>query len=183
MRRSARLVIHSTTLPETCRLVAEQARVRGLSFIEAPVSGGAPGAMAGTMTVMTAGDQQAVEDARPVFETFAQRIFHLGEVGCAQMAKLINNSLMAANMGLAHHAISAGTDLGIDREALRQLLGASSGRSFALEVYVRQRDAGFAQAGTLFEKIELLGQVIGYDHPAYLALRDAAAPILDMTKR
>jgi 3-hydroxyisobutyrate dehydrogenase len=178
MRPGSRLVIHSTTLPQTCKAVAEQAGSHAIAFLEAPVSGGAPGAQAGTMTIMAAGDPSVLASVRPIFETFARTIIHLGGVGTAQAAKLINNSLMAANMGLAHSAIAAGSELGIDPAMLARLLQESSGRSFALEVYAKQRNGGFPHAASLVDKVRLLGEVIGPDHPTIIALRNAAAAML-----
>src|SRR5439155_13710464 len=156
-----------------------QAGAHAIAFLEAPVSGGAPGAQAGTMTIMAAGDPSVLASVRPIFETFAKTIIHLGGVGTAQAAKLINNSLMAANMGLAHSAIAAGSELGIDPEALARLLQESSGRSFGLEVYAKQRNGGFPQAASLVAKVRLLGEVIGPNHPTILTLRNAAAAMLD----
>jgi 3-hydroxyisobutyrate dehydrogenase-like beta-hydroxyacid dehydrogenase len=179
MRSGTRLVIHSTTLPETCKAVAQQAEAKGISFVEAPVSGGAPAAEAGALTIMAGGDAEALEAARPVFETFANLIIHLGDVGAGQTAKLINNSLMAANLGLAHCAMTIGSECGLDGQALGQLLSASSGRSFALDVYTRTRETGSFQNGaSLLGKVELLGQVAGHENPALKALRDAAVQVL-----
>jgi 3-hydroxyisobutyrate dehydrogenase-like beta-hydroxyacid dehydrogenase len=179
MRPGSRLVIHSTTLPDTCKAVAQQAAKRGLSFVEAPVSGGAPAAQAGALTIMAAGEAEAIEAAGPVFETFANIIIHLGDVGAGQTAKLINNSLMAANMGLARSAMEIGSRCGLDGQALGLLLNASSGRSFALEVYTRTRGRGsFQNDASLLAKIELLGEVAGREDPAWKALRAAAVQVL-----
>jgi len=181
MRSGARLVIHSTTLPATCKAVAGQAAARGLLFIEAPVSGGAPVAKAGALTIMAGGHAQAVAAARPIFECFASLIIHLGDVGAGQTAKLINNSLMAANLGLAHGAMALGIEQGLDRQALAQLLNASSGRSYALEVYSRMRDSrAFTHGSTLLEKVQLLGEAVGHNNPALRALRDAATALRDL---
>lgn len=179
MRPGARLVIHSTTLPQTCKNIAEQAAARGLAFVEAPVSGGAPAAEAGALTIMAAGQADVIEAARPIFAKFANLIVRLGDIGTAQTAKLINNSLMAANLGLAHSAMIIGAECGLDTEALGRLLNASSGRSFALDVYTRTADIGaFTHGESLVGKIELLAQVVGRDHRAVSALRDAAVQLL-----
>lgn len=176
MRSGALLAIHSTTLPDTCQAVGQQAAAHGILFVEAPVSGGAPAAEAGALTIMAGGSAEAVKAARPIFQAFASRIVHLGEVGTGQVAKLVNNSLMAANMGLAHSAITLGAELGLDRTALAELLNASSGRSYGLEVYTRMSGSGtFTHGQSLFGKVELLAQVAGPDHPAIKALRSAAA--------
>src|SRR3546814_13118180 len=86
---------------------------------------------------MVGGERAAVEAAWPVFETFAGRIVHLGGVGAGQSAKLVNNTLMAAHFAIAHHALVAGEQLGIDRQALAELVALSSGRSFCFDVHAR----------------------------------------------
>ncbi len=137
MKPGSLLALHSTVLPQTAQEVAALCARHGVAMIDAPVSGGAPGAEAGTMTVMCGGAAQALEQARPVFESFAALIVLLGPAGAGQKAKIVNNALMAANMGLAQAALQAGEALGVDRQALAQLVNASSGRSFGFEVYAR----------------------------------------------
>lgn len=184
MRPGSRLVIHSTTHPDTCKAVHAQASAHGIAFVEAPVSGGGPAAQTGMLSVMAAGDRDVVEGARPIFETFARLIVHLGEVGSAQNAKLINNAIMAANLGLAHSAIAAGVALGLDRQALAELLKQSSGRSYALEVYAGLPfGSAFTHTATLLDKVHLLGQLVGKDDPAFRALRDAAMSLEKVAKR
>src|SRR5262249_27064473 len=69
MRAGSRLAIHSTVHPNTVIELAKDAAARGISLIDAPVSGGGPGATARTLTVMMGGDEQAIAAARPIFET------------------------------------------------------------------------------------------------------------------
>jgi 3-hydroxyisobutyrate dehydrogenase-like beta-hydroxyacid dehydrogenase len=180
MRPGGRIAIHSTVYPSLCAKLAEQAQARGLWLIDAPVSGGGPAAAAGTLTVMVGGDAEAVAAAKPVFQTFAGLIAHLGGVGAGQMAKLVNNALMAANLALADRALAAGAALGIDRAALVELVKASSGRSYGFEVRARlPTPSAFAHGARLLAKdVRLLGEALGAD-PAFAALRDAAAPFLD----
>ena len=137
MKPGSLLALHSTILPETAAEVEALCARHGVAMVDAPVSGGAPGAQAGTMTVMCGGSQAAFDQARPVFESFATLIVLLGGAGAGQKAKIVNNSLMAANMGLAQAALQAGEALGVDRKALAELVNASSGRSFGFEVYAR----------------------------------------------
>jgi 3-hydroxyisobutyrate dehydrogenase-like beta-hydroxyacid dehydrogenase len=178
MKTGGRVVIHSTILPKTCISLAHEADARGITLIDAPVSGGQPAAEAGTLTVMLGATPEAVEQVRPVLETFAGLIVHVGGVGTAQKAKLINNSLLVANMGLLHSAVTAGVAEGLDRDQLIHLLGASSARSFALQVYERNpAPAAFARLQTMIEKVHLLGDVLGKNHPTYVLLRDAVAPL------
>jgi 3-hydroxyisobutyrate dehydrogenase-like beta-hydroxyacid dehydrogenase len=178
MRPGGRIVIHSTTLPQTCKAVALQARQYGLSVLEAPVSGGAPAAQAGTLTVMTAGEPEVLERVRPVLQTFSNHIVHLGAHGAAQAAKLINNSLLAANLALAHQALAAGEQLDLDRASLIELLQASSARSFGLEVLSRQRSLqGFANGASLADKVRLLSEAAGEATRGVEGLRRAVASV------
>src|SRR6516165_1657445 len=180
MKPGSRVIIHSTILPETCIALAAKFAERGIELVDAPVSGGGGGAAAGTLTVMVGGNDAAVAAARPVFESFAGLILHLGPVGAGQNAKLVNNTLMAANMALADAALAAGAALNIERAALIELIKVSSGRSFAFDVRARLPDASaFTHGAPLLAKdVGLLGAVLG-DDPSFVPLRDAAQPFLD----
>jgi 3-hydroxyisobutyrate dehydrogenase len=182
MRAGARIAIHSTVHPNTCRALATQAAARGVALIDAPVSGGGPAAEAGTLTVMVGGDFKAFEAARSIFSTFGRLIVHLGEIGAGQIAKLVNNTLMAANLALAHSALQAAGTLGLERAAVVQLLSASSGRSFALDVCARMSSPHtFAHGASLLAKdVQLLGNVMGPASVPFEALRDAAVPFLKL---
>lgn len=179
MRPGGRIAIHSTILPESCTALAETAAAHGLALIDAPVSGGGHGAAAGTLTVMCGGDEAAFAACRPVFETFGKLIVLLGGVGAGQRAKLVNNALLAANMGLAQAALSAGEALGIDRAALADLVKASSGRSFGFEVYARlPSPAAFALGAPLLVKDVGLLKAALPDDPGAEVLRATAEPFL-----
>ena len=103
----------------------------------------------------------------------------LGPLGAGQRAKIVNNALLAATMGLAHAALSAGEGLGIDRAALADLIKASSGRSFGFEVYARlPAPAAFAHGAPLLVKdVNLLGAILP-GHDGAEALSAAARPFL-----
>lgn len=179
MRPGSLLAIHSTILPESCEAMAARCAEREIAFVDAPVSGGGGAAAAGTLTVMCGGSPEAFAAAQPVFASFGNPIVHLGAPGSGQRAKIVNNALMAANMGLAHAALGAGGALGMDRAALASLFKASSGRSFGLEVYARlPAPAAFAHGAALLAKdVGLLGAILP-DNERAQALRDAAAPFL-----
>lgn len=180
MQRGGIIAIHSTIHPDTCREVARQAKEHGISVIDAPVSGGSPAAEAGVLTLMLGGDEQVIAGAMPVFQSFGKLIVRVGDVGAGQHVKLINNSLLIANLGLAYVAIEAGKLLEIDKAALVELLLASSGRSFALEVLCRMEDpAGFRHGGALLRKdLRLLSELLGERHHAAVQLSHAADPFL-----
>ncbi|MFC0202670.1 NAD(P)-dependent oxidoreductase [Novosphingobium soli] len=162
MRPGSLLALHSTVLPQTAEAVERLCTESGVAMVDAPVSGGAPGAEAGTMTVMCGGAEAAFAQARPVFESFGRLIVLLGAAGAGQKAKIVNNALMAANMGLAQAALQAGEALGVERGALAELVAASSGRSFGFEVYARIPEPRAFEHGArmLLKDTELLAQIL-----------------------
>jgi len=174
------LAIHATILPASCIDLAASCAARSIEFIDAPVSGGGAAAAAGTLTTMCGGTQAAFEQAKPVLESFAGLCIRLGAAGAGQQAKLVNNALMAAHMGLAHAALAAGDALGIDRPALAKLIKASSGRSYGFEVYARlPSPAAFAHGAALLAKdVKLLSNTLAA-HPGAQALRAASALFLE----
>lgn len=180
MKPGSIIAIHSTIHPDTCRDVARAAKDHGISVIDAPVSGGSPAAEAGVLTLMLGGDEQVIARAMPVFQSFGKLIIRLGDVGAGQHVKLINNSLLVANLGLAYVALEAGKLLEIDKASLVELLLASSGRSFALEVMGRMESpAGFRHGGALLRKdLRLLSELLGERHDAAVQLAHAADPFL-----
>jgi 3-hydroxyisobutyrate dehydrogenase-like beta-hydroxyacid dehydrogenase len=178
------IAIHSTIHPNTVMELAGRAAACGIAFIDAPVSGGGPAAAARTLTVMVGGDEIACAAARPIFETFGGLIVRVGGVGAGQMAKLVNNALMAAHVAMAHYGLSAGTALGLDRAALSEIVKVSSGRSYGFEVYARlPTPSAFGHGAKLLAKdVRLLGEVLG-TNPSYAAFRDVAAPFLELIHR
>lgn len=179
MKPGSRIAIHSTILPDTCAELEARCESHGLHFIDAPVSGGSPAAEAGTLTVMCGAKQEAFDAALPVLRTFGKLLVLLGSAGAGQRAKIINNSLMAANMGLAHGAMAAADAMGVDRKALVELVKESSGRSFGFEVYARLPSPAAFQVGApmLAKDVGLLKTVLPDDWGAEL-LRAAAEPFL-----
>jgi 3-hydroxyisobutyrate dehydrogenase len=126
------VVIHSTVHPDTCRRL--QADFPYLQFVDAPVSGGGHLAATKELLVMVGGDGDAVNRCRPVLETFANPLVHLGGLGAGQVAKLLNNALFSAHLGLAASVYSTADELGVDKDALTAVLSHGSGRSYAAGV-------------------------------------------------
>jgi 3-hydroxyisobutyrate dehydrogenase len=126
------IAVHSTVHPNTCRELAKKAGAHDVSVIDAPVSGGGPAASKGRLLVMVGGDAAVVERCRPIFETFADPVVHLGELGSGQTTKLLNNLLFTANLATAATALSLANELGVAPERLTEVVSRSSGNSFAL---------------------------------------------------
>jgi hypothetical protein len=132
MKPGGVIAIHSTVHPNTCLELANEARTHSVSVIDAPVSGGGPAAAEGRLLLMAGGDADVVQRCRPVFETFADPVIHLGELGSGQTTKLLNNLLFTANLGTAAAALSLAGALGVDPDRLADVISRSSGHSFAL---------------------------------------------------
>lgn len=130
------LVIDSSTIAAaTSQKVAKAAEAAGITFIDAPVSGGTGGAIAGTLTFMVGGDTAALERARPLLEKMGANIFHAGSVGAGQTAKICNNMLLGILMAGTSEAIALGVANGLDPKVLSEIMRRSSGGNWALEKY------------------------------------------------
>jgi 3-hydroxyisobutyrate dehydrogenase len=104
----------------------------GVDYIDAPVSGGAAGAKARTLTVMYAGRVSALETAAPILAGLSDRRIHVGdEPGMAQALKLANNFLSATALAATSEAVAFGTAVGLDMATMLDVLNASSGQSAA----------------------------------------------------
>ncbi|MFZ2530102.1 MAG: NAD(P)-dependent oxidoreductase [Rhodococcus sp. (in: high G+C Gram-positive bacteria)] len=161
------IAIHSTVHPDTCRELAEQARAVGVSIIDAPVSGGGMGAAAGTLLVMVGGDTEVVEKIRPVFETYANPVVHLGGIGSGQVAKLLNNVLFTANLATSASTVELGESLGVDPAKLGEVLTHGTSNSFAL--------GRFVSAGSTLDRIALhAGHLLSKDVGLIAGIADAA---------
>lgn len=138
------VAIHSTVHPDTCTRLAKLAAERGIGLIDAPVSGGGEVAASGQLLVMAGGDGELVERCRPVFETFANPMLHLGGLGSGQTAKLLNNLVFTAQLAVALDTYSFGDRLGVDRHALSEVLAHGSGGSRAAAIVA---NSGFDLSG------------------------------------
>ncbi|SDX21290.1 3-hydroxyisobutyrate dehydrogenase [Marinobacter mobilis] len=130
------LVIDSSTIaPETARKVAAVAAEKGITFLDAPVSGGVGGAKAGTLTFICGGDDAGFERARPILDGMGKNIFHAGDHGAGQVAKICNNMLLAILMSGTCEALALGVKNGLDPAVLSEIMKQSSGGNWALNVY------------------------------------------------
>lgn len=134
--KAGTLVIDSSTIAAaTSRKVAEAAAAKGVAMIDAPVSGGTGGAIAGTLTFMVGGETKDLERARPVLEKMGANIFHAGAAGAGQTAKICNNMLLGILMIGTSEALALGVANGLDPKVLSEIMRRSSGGNWALEKY------------------------------------------------
>ncbi|HBD39577.1 MAG TPA: 3-hydroxyisobutyrate dehydrogenase, partial [Cupriavidus sp.] len=120
--------------PASARRVADAARERGIDMIDAPVSGGTAGASAGTLTFIVGGSEAALAKGRPALDAMGKNIFHMGESGAGQVAKLCNNMALGVIMAVTGEALALGVSQGLDPARLSQMIAVSTGRSWATEV-------------------------------------------------
>jgi 3-hydroxyisobutyrate dehydrogenase-like beta-hydroxyacid dehydrogenase len=138
----------STTGQSVAVEVATALGARGIATLDAPVSGGVRGAIAGTLAVMVAGPAPALEDLRPLLEVFG-RVFHVGErPGLGQLMKLANNFLSATAIAATAEAVTLGVKGGLDPATMLAVINASTGRNTASEdKFPRQILTGRYSAG------------------------------------
>lgn len=142
----------STTGARVAKEVAEGLAPRGVRCLDAPVSGGPIGATNGTLAIMVSGDHAAFTQAEAALRAIGANTTYVGDkVGQGQMVKLINNMIAATNFAVTCEGLAMGMKAGLDPDILLDLLGKSSGRSFATEmmapaVLSRRFDFGFRMA-------------------------------------
>jgi len=115
LNHGAIIVDHSTISPSATREFAARAAELGVSWLDAPVSGGSEGAVNGTLAVMVGGPAAALEQARPFLESYSKSIVHVGEEpGSGQIVKLMNQVLVVVNQLAVSEALLLGEAAGID---------------------------------------------------------------------
>ena len=130
------ILIDSSTIDvATAQKVAEAATAKGLTMLDAPVSGGTGGAIAGTLTFMCGGTEAAFEAAKPVLQGMGKNIIHAGAAGAGQAAKICNNMMLAVAMFGVAEAFVLADKLGLDRQKLFDITSTSTGQSWALTTY------------------------------------------------
>lgn len=130
------LLIDSSTIDvESARAVHELAGAQGLLALDAPVSGGTGGAVAGTLTFMCGGTAGAFAAGKPVLEAMGKRIVHCGGAGAGQAAKVCNNMILGATMVATCEAFVLAEKLGLDHQALFDVVSTSSGQSWSTTSY------------------------------------------------
>ncbi|PLW84191.1 3-hydroxyisobutyrate dehydrogenase [Kineobactrum sediminis] len=117
------------------REVGQAAAAMGIGFMDAPVSGGVAAAAAGTLAFMCGGEADTFARARIILADMGKNIFHAGPAGAGQVAKGCNNMLLAIHMIGTCEALEMGVRNGLDPKVLSEIMLASSGRNWSLEVY------------------------------------------------
>jgi 3-hydroxyisobutyrate dehydrogenase len=156
--REGMLCIDMSTIgPSATRRIGESLAERRVRFMDAPVTGSAPKAEDGTLTIMAGGEKTDFARAKPLFEAMGDLIVHVGELGDGQMVKLINNAVAAVNTAVVGEALILASRAGVDLDALVEVMAAGSGASAMLELKAApMRDHDYA---TLFKLDHMLKDV------------------------
>ena len=132
------LILDASTIDAaTARQVGEAAAELRIDFMDTPVSGGVAAAAAGTLAFMCGGSAAAFDRAKPILEGMGspEKIFHAGPAGAGQVAKAANNMLLAVHMIGTSEALAMGEAHGLDPAVLAEIMKASSGNNWSLQVY------------------------------------------------
>jgi 3-hydroxyisobutyrate dehydrogenase len=127
------IVDASTIAPAAVKKLANDCNQKGITFIDAPVSGGTIGAEKGTLSIMVGGPSDKVDECKPVLQAIGTNIYQVGNTGAGQIFKLINNMLVAINLVGISEGFVLAKKTGIDLEKLYDVLKTSAGNSWALE--------------------------------------------------
>ncbi len=125
----------STIDVATARDVISQAEAKGFAMIDAPVSGGVGGAAAGTLTFMCGGTESAFDCAKPLLDIMGKNIFHAGDAGNGQVAKICNNMLLGIHMIGTCEAFNLAEKLGLDAQTFYDISSTASGQNWSMTSY------------------------------------------------
>ncbi|PKO94615.1 MAG: 2-hydroxy-3-oxopropionate reductase [Betaproteobacteria bacterium HGW-Betaproteobacteria-10] len=128
------LIDCSTIAPDSARMISARLGEKGIHFLDAPVSGGAQGAIDATLAIMVGGEAAVLERVRPLLECLGQRIVHIGPNGAGQVAKACNQMIMVAAIQATAEAMRLATAAGVDCTRVKQALMGGSAASRVLEV-------------------------------------------------
>jgi 3-hydroxyisobutyrate dehydrogenase len=129
------LIDCSTIDVETARAVHAAASARSHAMLDAPVSGGVPGAEAGTLTFMVGGEDEHFTAAEPLLRSMGRAVIHAGPAGNGQAAKICNNMLLGIHMISAAEAFCLAERLGLAAERLFEIVKGSSGQCWSITSY------------------------------------------------
>jgi 3-hydroxyisobutyrate dehydrogenase len=139
LRRGAIALDMSSSDPVGTRELGAALAACGITLIDAPVSGGVPRALQGTLSIMIGGDDPAAIDrARPLLRAMGDRLFDTGGLGSGHAMKALNNFVAAAGFAACAEALLAGQRFGLDPARMVEILNVSTGRSFHTDLVLRE---------------------------------------------
>jgi len=121
----------STSAPESTRRIERELAAKGVSFLDAGISGGAAAAESGTLTLMVGGDEASLERVRGTLDLFSSNIFYCGPSGSGHLVKILNNFLNAVSLSATAEMMVVAKKAGLDLAMVLDVVNASSGVNFA----------------------------------------------------
>jgi 3-hydroxyisobutyrate dehydrogenase len=179
------VAVHSTIHPSTCRRLSALAAERHIGFLDAPISGGANGAEAGTLAIMVGGDTATLAGCRDVLDAMAGHVFHVGGVGMGEVAKITNNVVLAVVLQGTFEGLRLAQRSGIDEATMLEILGASAGDSWvvrhwdAIQTMADAHPQGRSGLARLTYKDLTFAQAIGHEVGAPLPVTALAAQLVE----
>ncbi len=139
LRRGTIAIDMSSSDPTGTRKLGAALAAYGLVLIDAPVSGGVPRAVLGTLAIMIGGDdREAIEQVRPLLRAMGDRLFDTGGLGTGHAMKALNNFVAAAGFAACAEALIAGERFGLDPTRMVEILNVSTGRNFHTDMVLRE---------------------------------------------
>lgn len=143
-------VCSATVDPIMIKELHDTLAAKGITLLDAPVSGGVPRAESGDLSIICGGDLAAVEKCRPMFEAMSAKIFHMGDVGQGLAMKLCNNMITQVTKVVVAEAMALGTKAGLDPQQMIDVIGVSTGNSASFQaVTPRYLSGDFSPGGTI----------------------------------
>jgi 3-hydroxyisobutyrate dehydrogenase-like beta-hydroxyacid dehydrogenase len=133
MKAGAILVDHTTASAELARALFDEARVKGLGFLDAPVSGGQAGAVNGRLTVMVGGEASSFQIAEPVMRHYGQAVTLMGPAGSGQLTKMVNQILIAGLVQGLAEGLNFAARAGLDAKKVADVIAKGAAQSWQLE--------------------------------------------------
>ena len=162
MTAGAVLAIQSTVLPETVEQIAAAATERGVGVVDAPITGGRPGAEAGTLVVMAGGSDTDLETCRPFLEAMSKQVVHCGPRGHGMIAKLCNNLVGYLAYFAAYEANQLASRTGLDPARLDEVLSSGGLMTGGMQGYLglarTQQPEGNESMQQMLERITELAE-------------------------
>jgi 2-hydroxy-3-oxopropionate reductase len=134
MAANSVLIDCSTIAPDAARRIAAKLAEKGIHMLDAPVSGGAQGAIDATLAIMAGGDAAVLERVRPLLDCLGKRIVHIGPNGAGQVAKACNQMIMVAAIEAVAEAMRLAQAAGVDAAKVKTALAGGSAASRVLDV-------------------------------------------------
>lgn len=153
IRSGSTLIIMSSIDPSFCREVAQNAQMKGVNYLDAPVSGTGALVKEGNLTMFCGGDKAVMEDHKPILMAMGKKLFHMGGAGMGEVAKICNNYVVIVTGAVLGDVIRIASREGVDLDVLHAALSTSSANSAVLQQQWHQLAKEAVKLGTKAEKL------------------------------